>query len=87
MRRGGRLAEVAVRAGSGPTYPCRRDETGAWLCGRCERGVLRNPRVGRQCPGCRAEVIAVQHSFDAWLIALVVVVVLALGYIALAFWR
>ena len=80
-----RVTGVAVRA-SGFTYACRRDVGGVWHCGRCNRSEIRNPDLGRRCPACEAEVIAVQRGLDVWILVLVVITLVA-AWAALMWWR
>jgi Zn finger protein HypA/HybF involved in hydrogenase expression len=80
-----RVTAVVVRA-SGFAYACRRDVEEAWRCGRCERGVIQHPEIGRRCVACEAEVVAVQRGRDLWVMMLVVLILVA-TWAALTWWR
>jgi len=80
-----RVTGVVVRA-SGFSYACPRDAEGAWRCGRCERGEIRQPEIGRRCAACEAEVVGVQRGMDVWVILLVLLMLVAV-WAALTWWR
>jgi hypothetical protein len=79
------IVDVVVRSREGLTYPCSTGPAG-WVCGRCEQGVIGEPQVGRRCPRCDAVVIAIRRGQGLWRTSLLVILALALGWLALRWW-